>query len=244
MATVKRLDFAFIDCDESILFLGGDKEKKRPIGCFAWLIEDADGYTLVDAGVADIDAVNATKRGTSRWERGEKGMPLTAHLERLGISPDEIRRVVITHAHYDHISGLSCLTDADIYISRDAYESLLDENNPFATQLQETKAFALEAAARGKVFFTEDGHKVTDRIRTIACGGHIVGGQMVEYHGEKSALLFTGDEIFLRANVESKRRIGLSYNADAAQKALEYCCAFAGEILTGHDLGCLEEYDV
>ena len=76
MTTVKRLDFAFIDCDESVLFRGGDVAQKRAIGCFAWLIRDEDGYTLVDTGIEDMDAVNATKRGTGRWIRADKGMPL------------------------------------------------------------------------------------------------------------------------------------------------------------------------
>ena len=61
---VERLDFAYIDCDESVLFKGGLKEKKQPIGCFAWLLKDDETgkYILIDTGVNDIDAVNGTKK--------------------------------------------------------------------------------------------------------------------------------------------------------------------------------------
>ncbi len=244
MVDVKRLDFAFIDCDESVLFRGGDKEKKRPIGCFAWLIKDESGYTLVDTGIEDMDAVNATKRGTGKWIRADKGMSLSDHLARLGIAPADIKKVVITHAHYDHMSGIVALPDATVYITENAYASLQDVNNPFATQLCDAAAFMKEKKERGEVVFTEDGHKVSDRIQTVLCEGHITGGQMVAYCSEKGNFLFTGDEVFLRYNVENALPIGLSFNADNAEKAVKYCCDFDGEILTGHDLVCLEEYHV
>lgn len=244
MVDVKRLDFAFIDCDESVLFFGGDKEKKRPIGCFAWLIKDADGYTLIDTGIEDMDAVNATKRGTGRWIRAEKGMPLADHLARLGLAPADIKKVVITHAHYDHISGVTALPDATVYITKAAFDLLQDENNPFATQLKDAVAFMKAQKENGKVIFTDDGFRVSERITTVFCEGHIAGGQMVAYRCENGNFLFTGDEVFLRQNVENALPIGLSFNAQNAEKAVQFCCDFDGEILTGHDLVCLEEYHV
>jgi len=239
-----RLDFAYIDCDESVLFRGGDKEKKRPIGCFGWLIKDEDGYTLVDTGIADMDAVNATKRGTGCWVRGEKGMALSAHLARLGISASEITRVVISHAHYDHISGITALPCATIYMSEAAYISLQDAENPFAAQLKGAAAFVKSQKENGKVIFTPDGYKITEHISTVLCEGHITGGQMIVYRGENGNFLFTGDEVFLRYNVKNNLPIGLSFNTENAEQAVAYCFRFEGEVLTGHDLECLEEYHV
>lgn len=244
MTDIKRLDFAFIDCDESVLFRGGDVQAKRPIGCFAWLIKDEDGYTLIDTGIEDMDAVNATKRGTGRWIRGEKGMALSEHLARLSIPAAAIKKVVITHAHYDHISGITTLPDANVYISKGAFEALQDAQNPFAVQLADAAAFMKTQKENGKVFFTDDGYAVSDRIHTVFCEGHIRGGQMVEYRSEKGNFLFTGDEVFLQYNVENALPIGLSFNAENAEKAVKYCCDFDGEILTGHDLVCREEYHV
>lgn len=244
MVNVKRLDFAFIDCDESVLFRGGDKEKKRPIGCFAWLIKDENGYTLIDTGIEDMDAVNATKRGTGRWIRADKGMALADHLARLGVAPAEIKKVVITHAHYDHMSGVVALPDATVYITENAYASLQDPANPFATQLKDAAAFMKAKAESGQVVFTNDGFAVSEHITTVLCEGHITGGQMVAYRSKNGNFLFTGDEVFLRYNVKNALPIGLSFNAANAEKAVKFCCDFDGEILTGHDLVCLEEYDV
>ena len=244
MTSVKRLDFAFIDCDESVLFRGGDVTQKRPIGCFAWLIRDEDGYTLVDTGIEDMDAVNATKRGTGRWVRADKGMSLADHLTRLGVAPADVKKVVITHAHYDHISGITALPDATVYITKNAFDSLQDLANPFAAQLKDAAALMKAKQEKGQVVFTADGYQVSKHITTVLCEGHITGGQMVAYCCENGNFLFTGDEVFLRYNVENALPIGLSFNAENAEKAVRYCGGFDGEILTGHDLVCLEEYDV
>jgi glyoxylase-like metal-dependent hydrolase (beta-lactamase superfamily II) len=52
----------------------------------AWLIEGADGHTLVDTGMDTPGARGALRDGA----------------ERLGVSPESLRRVVLTHAHIDH----------------------------------------------------------------------------------------------------------------------------------------------
>jgi glyoxylase-like metal-dependent hydrolase (beta-lactamase superfamily II) len=50
-----------------------------------YLVEDEDGVTIVDAGVP------------TSWRS------LLAALETIGRRPDEVRAVVLTHAHFDHI---------------------------------------------------------------------------------------------------------------------------------------------
>jgi len=52
----------------------------------AWLIEGDDGHTLVDTGIDTPPARGALRDGA----------------ERLGVTPDTLRHVVLTHAHIDH----------------------------------------------------------------------------------------------------------------------------------------------
>ena len=53
------------------------------VNCY--LVEDEDGVTLVDAGLP------------SMWPM------LLAGLEERGRRPDEVRALVLTHAHFDHV---------------------------------------------------------------------------------------------------------------------------------------------
>ncbi len=59
-----------------------------------YLIEDPDGLTLVDCGMA-----SAAPR-------------ILAGLRAAGHAPAEVKRILITHAHFDHVGGLAALKAA------------------------------------------------------------------------------------------------------------------------------------
>lgn len=58
------------------------------------LVEAKDGYVLVDAG-----------------SRHHPEKRLKAAMAKLGVSPGQVRLLVITHVHYDHVMGLKAIRD-------------------------------------------------------------------------------------------------------------------------------------
>ncbi|MBF9066507.1 MBL fold metallo-hydrolase [Streptacidiphilus fuscans] len=60
----------------------------------AFLVDGDDGFTLVDVGWADA------------------AVPILGALAELGRKPSDIKRVVLTHAHPDHVQGVARLRDA------------------------------------------------------------------------------------------------------------------------------------
>lgn len=237
---IERLDFAYIDCDESVLFRGGSKEQKIPIGCFAWLLQDdqTGRYTLIDTGIDDIDAVNGTKRGTSFWHRGQNGISLKDHLLRLDIDASKVDNVIITHAHYDHLSGVSAVPIANIYITELAFRSAIDPQNPNAKYLAEAADFLNQQYQKHKVFFTKDGESVSPGLKVIHANAHTAGDQLVSLQNAYGNYLFTGDALFLRENVTRDLPIGFGNDSTGAEKVLDICKNYDGHIMTGHDLAC------
>ena len=103
----------------------------RPIN--AYVIEHRDGLVLFDAGQ---DRASVTDPGyfpggltgvlynrLARFDIGEQ-QTLTAGLDRLGYAVSDVKTVVISHLHQDHIGGLAELTRADIIVSQTEWDTL------------------------------------------------------------------------------------------------------------------------
>lgn len=224
-----------IDCDEAVLFQGGDSRRFRPINCYAYLLEGKGEKILIDTGIQSVDAVNRTKRGVGVWRRGEGDRDLSAHLAARGISPGDIAHVVLTHAHYDHIGALVALEGAQIHLQEAEWEELFAGENPV---LAEVRAFLLRQRQLGRVCLARGDGTAADGIALHAAAGHTAGSQMVEADTQFGPTLFTGDAVFLLDNVQENRPIGFCARPEGAAKALEFCRGFRGACMTGHDPAC------
>jgi len=55
------------------------------------------------------------------FDVGEKAEPLLANIRKFGISLEQVRRVVLSHEHWDHVGGLDVLAECggvDVYLPR------------------------------------------------------------------------------------------------------------------------------
>ena len=96
-----------------------------PVNCY--LIERADGLVLFDTGQT---ALTATPGYLPRWHpflrlaRFELGPEdeAAAQLVALGHEPRDVRMVVLSHLHTDHVGGLAAFTDAEVVVTRLEWE--------------------------------------------------------------------------------------------------------------------------
>jgi N-acyl homoserine lactone hydrolase len=105
-----------------------DPRWTEPLPILAWLIEHPEGPIVVDTG----ETARAAEPGyltpwhpyfrlaVREWVRPED--EIGPQLERLGVAPDDVRRVVLTHFHTDHAGGLPHFPRTEIVTSRRAFE--------------------------------------------------------------------------------------------------------------------------
>ena len=96
------------------------------INYYIWAIRSKDGETtLVDTGTGS----------TLAKERGFKGfVPPEQMVARLGIKPEQVTKVVITHMHFDHVGGMEnfpqLYPQAKFYVQKNEFDFWV--NNPIA----------------------------------------------------------------------------------------------------------------
>lgn len=97
---------------ESMVFQHGAEDKFYPIVFLVYLMRMEDRLILVDAGCETMPG----------FDMQDFIGPVKA-MEQMGLTPDNISDVIITHAHYDHIACVNRFRKATIYIQKDEYEN-------------------------------------------------------------------------------------------------------------------------
>lgn len=110
-----------------------------------YLIKHGKGWFLWDTGITD--AVAAMPNGLApadpkavTWRRPKT---LAAQLEQLGVKPDDIKAMAVSHTHPDHIGNVELFPQATLYVQKAEYLA-------WRQQRAALQAFASGRAARGR----------------------------------------------------------------------------------------------
>lgn len=226
MYKITLLKTGHINCADSVIYKNGSADTTTLIGCHAFLLEKQDRYFLIDTGIENIDIVNKTKSSVSDWERFDDEFSISKNLDRLGIDCRKIEKVFITHAHYDHISGIVHFKNADIYMTKKEYEELYSADNKLKEYLDGVKKFL-----KDKNVITFENELQVEDITLKLCGGHTDGSMNVFVDN----YLFTGDNVFVHDNLKKGIPTGYTGDRKTTDKLFEDYLKFDGKIITSHD---------
>ena len=92
-----------------------DAERDEPVPYIIWCIETPDGPVVVDTAYHP-DYVAA------EWAQGNQFREPAQLLGELGMRPEEVATVIVTHFHVDHFTGFDFFPKANFVIQKDEYD--------------------------------------------------------------------------------------------------------------------------
>lgn len=247
-----RLDKNFVVANSTVATV---REPNPPgqlidIPVSAYFIEHPDGNILYDTGCnPDWGGPNG------RWSEnlqvafpvlgGEECM-LPNRLEELGVGPDQIRHVVLSHLHCDHAGCVEFFRKSQIVVHEDEFSgafshyALHDETKPYALKdLERWLRLDLHWRRIGR---KEPDQNVVDGVRLLNFGsGHAYGmlGLAVSLRGHQNVLLVS-DSCYTAENYGPPMKpSGISLDSLGAARTIERIRALANDMKAtvwfGHD---------
>ena len=85
-----------------------------------WLLQGSDGRNvLVDAGFSPRDDL------MTRWRPLDYVTPAEA-VARVGVRPEDVTDVIVSHVHWDHFDGVDLFPNARVWIQREEVDHHVD----------------------------------------------------------------------------------------------------------------------
>jgi glyoxylase-like metal-dependent hydrolase (beta-lactamase superfamily II) len=86
------------------------------------IVKGENRVILIDSGV-DTDPVGLEMLLSRGYENC---ISPTQAVKRVGIEPEEVTDIIVTHAHWDHIGAIHCFPNARFYIQKEEYLRYLE----------------------------------------------------------------------------------------------------------------------
>src|SRR5215831_15694419 len=171
-----------------------------------YLLKHADDWMLWDTGVTDALLAKASSEPNA-WKRKSA---LVDDLARLGVKPDDIKYVAVSHTHPDHVGNVELFPQATLLIQKLEYEWPNQDGSPRFNPAHPVKTI------EGDYDIFGDGSATL-----IATPGHTPGHQsLLVKLRQTGAVLLSGDAVHLTENWEAKRVPSINFDKDKSAASM------------------------
>ena len=222
-------------------YIGGDPHDiNQPLDFYVWAITGPHGTFVVDTG---FDEAMAKKRQRHITRPAAEG------LKALGIAPDSVKNVIVTHLHYDHTGNYDLFPNARYHLQ--------DEEMAYATgrcmchahlrltfEVEDAVAMVRKVFA-GRVTFHDGADEIAPGIEVHRIGGHSKGLQCVRVKTARGPVVLASDTTHLYAHVEQGRVFPITYNVGEVLEGYQTLKRLAdgmSRVVPGHDPLVLARY--
>src|SRR3954447_22099609 len=188
------------------------------IVCHCLLIEAADSLVLVDTGfglgdVARPQRLSAFFRNANRVQL-DAGQTARRQIERLGLRPDDVRHIVLTHLDFDHAGGIEDFPNATVHLmeaeARAAMLRLspLDRQRYRPAQWDDNVKWQSYRVSSGERWFgfecVRDLAGLPPDILMVPLAGHTIGHAGIAISGPDGWKLHAGDAYFYHGEMDPR----------------------------------------
>jgi glyoxylase-like metal-dependent hydrolase (beta-lactamase superfamily II) len=222
-------------------FLGGDEhDGPMPLDFYVWAIVGNGRTIILDTG---FDEAVARRRGRQIVR------PVGEGLKAIGIAPDSVEDVIVSHMHYDHAGNHDLFPRARYHL-QDAEMAhcagrCMGYPHVRGTYEVDDVTAMIDRIFAGRVVFHDGETELAPGITLHKVGGHTQGLQIVRVATERGWVVLGSDAAHFYANLEQGRPFPIVDSIPAyfeAHRTMLRLASSPQHIIPGHDPLVLARY--
>ena len=215
--------------------LYGEPDADLDIDYFFWVIRDGAGVFLVDTGFAPEVG---DRRRRAHYTTPAQALPL------LGIDPEDVTAIVISHAHWDHTGNVRQFPRAQLVMTEAEYAfwtSPMAGRRHFAAHSEQDDIALLERRRGDGTLSVFTGQStLAPGIELIEVGGHTPGQLIVTVAApDGGTAVLASDALHFYEEVERDRPFAIIADLPAMYRAYDTLAQLASQpgttLVAGHD---------
>lgn len=223
-------------------YLGGDPhDVPEPLDYYVWAIVGKEKTYVVDSGFDEA---------RSKTRKRDIVKPVGEGLKAIGIDPDKVTDVIVSHMHYDHVGNHTLFPQAKYHI-QDTEMAFVTGRCMCHAQMRLPFEFddvtaMLRRVYDGRVEFHDGDSQIAPGITVHKIGGHSKGLQCVRVKTRRGNVVLASDSIHLFRHMEQSRVFPVFHNIEEVlegYKKVQRLADSPTHIIPGHDPLVLQRYE-
>jgi glyoxylase-like metal-dependent hydrolase (beta-lactamase superfamily II) len=148
----------------------------------------------------------------------------SAAIQKLGLTPDDVTDIIISHVHWDHLDGADLFPKAHIWIQKDEYAHYIDAQGKPLARAIDTADAAMLAALRHEERVTlidGDNKEIIPGITVYTGGRHTYASQYISVQTRAGTVVLASDDAVTYQNLEQHIPIWATFAPGDSMRNLE-----------------------
>lgn len=212
----------------SRLVADADPEERVAMSWGFFAVVGHGRVVLIDTGT---DALASARRAALQQRWGVvRSVTVVEALARIGIAPDAVTDVILTHYHWDHAEGLIRFPNARVHVQRDEWPRV---SGWIRNTVRDTRVRTFQRTTT-----------VAETIEVRVAGAHTRNHVFVEIPCADRRVIVVGDAVYLPRNIDPGVAVAVTGNAARTMRDVAAAVDEVGanDVLAGHDPSLYERY--